>query len=137
VGFLGELHPRWQQQYELPTAPIMFELIVDALINPESPRHKPVSRMQSVRRDVAVMVAESVPVQAMIDVVLNLKLPHIIDFDLFDLYRGANLPFGQKSLAFRIVMQDTARTLTDAECDQIVTKIVEVMSEKYGATIRK
>lgn len=137
AGFLGELHPRWQQQYELPTAPIMFELIVDALINPESPRHKPVSRMQSVRRDVAVMVAESVPVQAMIDAVLNLKLPHIIDFNLFDLYRGANLPFGQKSLAFRIVMQDTDKTLTDAECDQIVTKIVEVMSEKYGATIRK
>lgn len=137
VGILGELHPRWQQKYELPTAPIMFELTLDALTNLVSPHYKPISRMQAVRRDVAVVVAETVPVQFMIDAVLNLKLPNIVDFNLFDLYRGSSLSFGQKSLAFRIVMQDTERTLTDMECDQIVTKIVEVMSKQYGATIRK
>lgn len=137
AGFLGELHPRWQQHYELPAAPIVFELAVASLVKQISPHYKSISRMQAVRRDVAVNVPETVPAQAMIDAVLSLKLSKIIDFNLFDLYRGANLPTGQKSLAFRIVMQDTERTLTDSECDQIVSDVVEVMSKQYGATIRK
>ncbi len=137
VGFLGELHPRLQQRYELPIAPVMFELAVSALSKQQSPHYQPISRMQAVRRDVAVIVNEKVAVQSMVDAVLALKLPHVIDFNIFDLYRGSNLAIGQKSLAFRIVMQDTASTLTDATSDETVGKIIKVMSEQYGATIRK
>ena len=137
AGFLGELHPRLQQHYELPTAPIVFEVAIAALAKQSSPHYKPISRMQAVRRDVAFIVLETVAAQAMADTILGLELTNIVDFSLFDLYRGANLPVGQKSLAFRIVMQDTERTLTDSECDQIVSEIVEAMSKQYGATIRK
>ena len=137
AGFLGELHPRWQQHYELPAAPVVFELAIAALAKQTSPHYKPISRMQAVRRDTAFIVSETVAAQDMIDTVLGLKLTNVADFSLFDLYRGANLPAGQKSLAFRIVMQDTERTLTDSECDQIVFEIVEAMSKQYGATIRK
>ena len=137
IGFIGELHPHLQQQYELPTAPILFELAVKSLTKHTLPSYQPISRMPAVRRDVAMMVAETVGVQALVDAVLALKIREVIDFSLFDLYRGANLPVGQKSLAFRIVMQDTDRTLTDVECDKFVLQIVEVMSKQYGATIRK
>ncbi len=137
VGFLGELHPRIQQRYELPLAPILFELAVSALAKQRSPHYQPISRMQAVRRDVAVIVDEKVAVQAMIDGVLALKLPHVIDFNIFDLYRASSLVAGQKSLAFRIVMQDTDFTLTDLVSDETVAAIVKVMLEQYGATIRK
>ncbi len=137
VGFIGELHPMWQQNNELPLAPVVWELSVEVVRVTQVPHYKPISRMQAVRRDIAILVAESVSVQAIIDTVKFLKVPGLMDFSLFDLYRGTSLAIGEKSLAFRIVMQDTARTLTDSECDKIVSDIVEVLSQKHGATIRK
>ena len=137
VGFIGELHPMWQQNNELPLAPVVWELSVEVVRVTQVPHYKPISRMQAVRRDIAILVAESVSVQAIIDTVKFLKVPGLMDFSLFDLYRGTSLAIGEKSLAFRIVMQDTARTLTDSECDKIVSDIVEALSQKHGATLRK
>jgi phenylalanyl-tRNA synthetase beta chain len=137
IGWLGELHPKWQQHFELPLAPVAFSLNISALSKMSPIGYKPISRMQAVRRDVAFLVDDGVSYQAIADTFWALKLPSVIDFGLFDLYRGANLEDGKKSLAFRIVMQDTDRTLTDIECDQVVAKFVEVMSQEYGVTIRK
>ncbi len=137
IGFVGELHPQWQQKYGLPFAPVVWELSVEAIRESLPPRYQAISKMQAVRRDIAILVPENQPVQALVDAVNTLKLPQLIDFALFDVYRGNTIQNGLKSLAFRIVMQDTARTLTDLECDIIVSKIVEVLSQKHGATIRK
>ncbi|MCE2989935.1 MAG: phenylalanine--tRNA ligase subunit beta [Nitrosomonadaceae bacterium] len=141
VGWLGELHPRWQQQFDLPSAPIVFSLSLAALSDQAPIRYAPISRMQPVRRDVALLLDEKVSNQAILDRVKSLKetqkLTYLVDFGVFDLYRGANLDSGKKSLAFRIVMQDTERTLTDVEADQVVAKFVEVMSQEFGATLRK
>jgi phenylalanyl-tRNA synthetase beta chain len=93
--------------------------------------------MQPVRRDLALMVGEATPVQALLTAVLSQKLPKVTEFALFDLYRGSGVPAGQKSLAFRVVMQDTEKTLTDSECDSTVAEIVKVLSEQFGATLRK
>ena len=93
--------------------------------------------MQAVRRDIAVLVNESVEIQAMLDAILGRKMASIIDFSPFDIYRGLNLENGKKSVAFRIVMQDTDRTLTDSEADSKVSEVVEVLSQVFGATIRK
>jgi phenylalanyl-tRNA synthetase beta chain len=137
IGWIGELHPKWQQQFELPSAPIVFSLDVAAVSRAAPIRYAPISRMQPVRRDVALLVDDQVSNQAILDRVNKLKLPNLVDFGLFDLYRGSNLDSGKKSLAFRIVMQDTERTLTDIEADQVVANFVEVMSQEFGATLRK
>ncbi len=137
AGFLGELHPEWQQKYDLPLAPILFELDVRAITRLNPPRHTPVSRMQAVRRDVAVLVNESIEIQAMLDAVLARKTTSVVEFAPFDIYRGSNLENGKKSVAFRIVMQDTDRTLTDSEADSKVSEIVEVLSQDFGASLRK
>jgi phenylalanyl-tRNA synthetase beta chain len=137
VGWVGELHPRWQQKYELPIAPILFELDVESVSGARMPHFSGLSRQPSVRRDVAITVDESTPVQAIVGTVLGQKLPFVNEFALFDLYRGSGVPAGQKSLAFRIVMQDTEKTLTDSACDASVAEIVKVISEKFGATLRK
>jgi phenylalanyl-tRNA synthetase beta chain len=137
VGWIGELHPKWQQHYELAIAPIAFEIDVADIVVGDKILYQPISRMQAVRRDVALLVDDSVSIQAITDATKRLKLANLIDFGLFDLYRGQHLENGKKSLAFRIVMQDTERTLTDIECDQVVAQFVNVMSHEFGATLRK
>ncbi len=137
IGWIGELHPRWQQKYELSNAPIAFELDVLSISSQTEIRSQPISRMQLVRRDVALLVDDSVSIQAISDTTKGLKLANLVEFKLFDFYRGSHVENGKKSLAFRIVMQDTERTLTDVECDQVIAQFVEVMSQKFGATLRK
>ncbi len=137
VGVIGELHPQWQQAYDLPAAPVLFELDLTAFAGSLAPAFVPFSRMQSARRDLALLVADFVEIQAMIDAVMHLKLPSLVEFSLFDVYRGANLESGKKSVAFRVVMQDTDRTLTDSEADSKVSEIVNVLSQQFGATLRK
>ena len=137
AGVLGELHPEWQQKYDLPLAPVLFELDVEKISSLIAPTYRAISRMQAVRRDVALLIDESVEVQAILDAVLSKKVASVIEFSPFDVYRGSNLDAGKKSVAFRIVMQDTDRTLTDSEADFKVSEIVNVLSKEFGATIRK
>ena len=136
AGLIGELHPQWQQKYDLPIAPIIFELDAAALQAGIAPWYQPVSRMQTVRRDIAVLVDDQLEMQALIDTVKGAKISSIIDFSPFDLYRGENLGGGKKSVAFRILMQDTDRTLVDSEADKIVAEILQVLSKEFGATLR-
>ncbi len=137
AGVVGELHPQWQQKYDLPMAPIIFELDVTTLKGVKSPRYQPISRMQIVRRDIAVVVDETIEMQALIDAVIAAKVASIIDFSPFDLYHGESLGLGKKSVAFRILMQDTERTLVDSEADSKVSEILKVLSQEFGATLRK
>jgi phenylalanyl-tRNA synthetase beta chain len=137
VGVLGELHPQWQQKYGLPSAPILFHLQLLPLKDVKPPWFRPVSRMQAVRRDIAVLVDDGVEIQAMLDAVIKAKTPSVIEFSPFDLYRGGNLAVGKKSVAFRILMQDTDRTLVDSETDKKVSEILQVLSQEFGATLRK
>jgi phenylalanyl-tRNA synthetase beta chain len=136
VGFIGELHPKLQQKYGLSTAPIVFEIDTLSLLNQPAPRFIGVSKMQSVRRDIAFILDETVLAQQVLDAV-NKQMPtQVVDFALFDQYRGQNLPAGKKSLAFRVVMQDTESTLTDIEADQKIAAIVKVVSDELGASLR-
>ena len=137
AGRLGELHPKWQQKYELPLAPIIFEMDSIALAALHLPSYRPHSRMQTLRRDLAILVGDKVPMRALIDAVTNAKIPSVTDFSPFDIYRGESVGFGKKSVAFRILMQDTDRTLVDSEADKKVSAILEVLSKEFGATLRK
>ena len=74
--------------------------------------------------------------QALLDALLTEKLPIVRSVRLFDLYQGKSLPPGRKSLAFRIVMQDTEKTLTDAEADLAIAQMVELLGERFGGTLR-
>ena len=93
--------------------------------------------MQSVRRDIAILVDETVSAQSLMDAAKPVLGGVVTDFGVFDLYRGPKLENGKKSVAFRVLMQDTDRTLTDQEADAKVSSIVEVFVSKFGATLRK
>ncbi len=136
AGWLGELHPRWQRRYELPQPAVLFELDADAAQKLEIPRPRVPSKFPPVVRDVALLVDSTLPAQALLDAIEAAKPPIVQEVRVFDLYQGKSLPNGRKSLAFRVVMQDTERTLTDAEADAARDDLVALLARKFSATLR-
>jgi len=136
AGWAGELHPRWQQKYELPLAPVLFELDTASLLSVDLPRYQPVSKFPSVVRDMAVVVAENIETQALLEEMCRHSDPRVRDIRLFDVYRGKGMAANEKSLAFRIVMQDTEKTLTDQEADLAMTRISQALAARFGGRLR-
>jgi phenylalanyl-tRNA synthetase beta chain len=136
AGWLGELHPRWQQKYELPQPAVLFELDVSPLVEAPLPKLEQPSRFPPVVRDIALLVDSQVAAQALLDAAWAQKPPIVQAVQVFDLYQGSNLPAGKKSLAFRVVMQDTERTLTDAEADSARGTLVELWGKRFKASLR-
>jgi phenylalanyl-tRNA synthetase beta chain len=89
-----------------------------------------------VRRDLALVVDEAVPAQDLLDALDKAKPPHVISLGLFDVYRGRGLTEGRKSLAILVLMQDTSRTLTDADIDATEALLLSVARDRFGATLR-
>jgi phenylalanyl-tRNA synthetase beta chain len=136
IGVVGELHPRLQQKYELPGTAVIFELLTGPLLEGRLPRFGGLSRMPTVRRDLALIVADEVPVGALLGA-LRGRLPAFVRaVEVFDQYRGKGVEPGKKSLALRIVMQDTDRTLTDSEVEGVVASIREQLSQQFQAKPR-
>jgi phenylalanyl-tRNA synthetase beta chain len=137
AGWIGELHPRWQQKYELARPVVLFELDTDLLQIAPLPSFSAPSKFPPVVRDMALLVDAALPTQALLDAMTAEKAPIVTSVRLFDLYQGQGVPEGRKSLAFRVVMQDTERTLTDAEADAARDQLVRLLGAKFSATLRK
>jgi phenylalanyl-tRNA synthetase beta chain len=136
AGWIGELHPRLVRQFQLPKTPVVFELDLAAVAQRPVPAVRPLSRQPVVRRDVAVVLDDAVPAQAVLDALQSEKAAHVDSIAIFDAYRGTGLPPGRKSLAILVLMQDTARTLTDADIEATVADMVSLLVRRFGATLR-
>jgi len=136
IGVVGELHPRLQQKYELASAPVVFEVLTGPLLEGDFPRFGGLSRMPVVRRDYAFLVGENVPVGTLLEAVRKRVPGFVREVEVFDEYRGKGVEPGTKSLALRIVMQDTDRTLTDSEVEGVVASIREQLNQEFKAQPR-
>ena len=136
AGWLGELHPKWLRKYELPQPAAVFEVEAEPLMTAPVPQSVVPSRFPPVVRDIALVFGDGTPVQAIFDAVSARKPPIVQSVRLFSVYRGAGVPSGSKSLAFRVVMQHTERTLTDAEADAARDALVALLGEKFSAKLR-
>jgi phenylalanyl-tRNA synthetase beta chain len=141
VGVIGELHPRLMQQYELPQAPVLFELDAEALQQRIVPNYVEISKFPGATRDLALVVKQQVPAQSVLDAfaaeVQSNPLGRIVQaVVLFDEYRGKGLEADEKSLAFRFSLQDTQSTLQDDAVDAIMAALAEAAKQKHGARLR-
>lgn len=141
IGAIGELHPRWQQKYELPLAPVVFEVDAAALQRRRIPVYQEISKFPPVLRDLAIVVKQSVPVQDLIDAFMaekqrNPACRNLQAIVLFDEYRGKGLENEEKSLAFRFTLQDTQTTLQDDHVDAAMQALIAAVREKHGAKLR-
>ena len=136
IGCIGELHPEWVQKYDLPQAPVVFEVDFDAVKASRVPAYAEVSKFPAVIRDLAIVVDQSLALQTLLDA-LKSALPALVqDVQLFDVYVGKGVSENKKSLAFRIVMQDTQRTLLDSEVDAAMQQLVSCLEQAFGAQLR-
>lgn len=136
IGFIGELHPSLQQKYDLPLAPVLFEIDLANLQYRNLPVFMEVPKFPSVGRDIAIVVDDALTLDKVLSSVKG-QLPKIVqEIRLFDLYKGKGLPEGKKSLAFRVLMQDTEKTLKDGDVDHAMEKILQIFTITLDAKLR-
>ena len=140
IGIVGELHPKWRQDYELPSAPVLYELDAEALQRRAVPIHTPVARQQSAWRDLALIVGDAVRHDDLMDAIDAGPGRLIRAARLFDVYRPAaptaDIAAGERSLAVRLELLDEAATLTDERIDAEVARVVEALRTRLGARLR-
>ena len=148
IGFVGELHPQWRQDWELATAPVMFELELDAVLQHPVPQFKPVPKQQAVERDLAVVVAEQVTHAQLMEAIES-ALPATLlrSAVLFDVYRSkplkvgeqpspSALAAGEKSLAVRLTLGTGDAMMAEADIEAAVQAVVAQLAAKTGAKLR-
>lgn len=141
VGVVGELHPRWRQRWELPYAPVLFEVDLDAVIARPVPAFEPVPKFQAVERDIAVIVADSVTHAALMEAVQSADTGGLLsDALLFDVYKPKQATGGlganEKSLAVRLTLASSEATLTDEQIEAAVRAVVDRITSRLGGRLR-
>ncbi|MGC4395935.1 phenylalanine--tRNA ligase subunit beta [Hydrogenophaga sp. T2] len=142
IGHVGELHPRWRQAYDLPSAPVLFELELDAVLARPVPVFQGVSRHQPVERDLALVVNESVTHDAVLSAIRAAGGEWLRDAVLFDVYRpkkgapAGNLAADEKSLAVRLVLNRDDATLTEEQIEATVAAALAALQQRTGARLR-
>ena len=141
VGWIGALHPAVQLRLDLPQAPVLFEIELDVLTRRAVPEFDEVSKFPPVIRDLALVLDQEIPAARVLDEIAAAvrENPHgaiVKNVGIFDEYRGKGLENKEKSLAIRFRMQDTRRTLNDAEVSELMSGIVAWVGDRIGARLR-
>lgn len=135
IGFVGELHPKWLQKYDLPQAALVFEIDMAAVLGREKTRYRAVSKFQPSRRDLAFVMPEELSHDSLLNALKGAAGKLVQDICVFDVYRGAGVPEGMKSIAVKVILQDMENTLTDEAVEPQMEKLVKAAAET-GAQLR-
>jgi phenylalanyl-tRNA synthetase beta chain len=140
IGWVGELHPRWRQDYELPQAPMLFELDLDALLARPTPQPVPVPKQQSAIRDLALVVPDRVDHDSLIAAALDDPSGLVRLAALFDLYKPKVATTGigadERSMAVHLELRDDQTTLTEERIEAAVAAALTRLQSRLGARLR-
>jgi phenylalanyl-tRNA synthetase beta chain len=138
LGEAGQLSPVLQKRYDLRDAVFLAELNFDQLLarRVSAKTFKPLPTFPAIRRDVAMLVPEATAHEAVTVAVKQAKPANLEKFELFDVFRGKNIPEGQKSVAYAFTYRNAERTLTDAEVNTAHEKLIEQFKRDLSATVR-
>jgi len=137
IGCLGALHPRHLRALDIPRPTYLFELEMSRIPSKKQVKYTNLSKYPSVRRDLSVLVDETIAVGALLQHMKSLAGDYLINLQLFDLYRGEGIDLGKKSLTLGLTFQRSSSTLTDEEVDSLMALILNSLKEKFGATLRE
>ena len=140
VGWIGELHPGWQQAYELPQAPVLFELDIDPIRELGLPQPEELSKFPAVQRDLALVVKQAVSTQSLLDAMMASKQNFVQAIELFDEFRpkagSSSMADDEKSLAFRVILLNPNETLQDPQIDAVMAALLGIVEKKCAARLR-
>ncbi|WOA51480.1 phenylalanine--tRNA ligase subunit beta [Dickeya solani] len=136
IGYIGVIHPELERKLDLNGRTVVFEVLWDKLAERVVPEAADISRFPANRRDIAVVVAESVPAGDVLAECKKVGANQLVGVNLFDVYRGKGVAEGYKSLAISLVLQDTARTLAEEEIAATVAQCVAALKQRFQASLR-
>jgi phenylalanyl-tRNA synthetase beta chain len=136
VGIVGDVHSRVEQAFELSGTACLMEIDLDRLLTHITgiEQYQPIPRFPSVTRDIALVIDEQVSYRTVEEIIQS--FPLVTQINLFDLYRGKQIPKGKKSFAVRIIYQSPKHTLTDEEVDQTQEQMLARLHQELGTTLR-
>lgn len=139
LGEVGLVLPTLAKKYDLRDTVLLAELNLDLLIarRASSKSFKPLPQFPAIRRDVAMLVPEATTHESVLQTVKQAKAANLEAVELFDVFRGKNVPEGQKSVAYAFTYRSPEKTLTDAEVNAAHTKVVEAFKTQLKATLRE
>ncbi|MES9899523.1 MAG: phenylalanine--tRNA ligase subunit beta [Sedimenticola sp.] len=136
LGWIGMLHPELEKKLGLNERAYLFEVKKNGALDGCLPAFKPLSKYPSIRRDIAVVVDESVSFGAIRDAVREMAPKILQDILIFDVYTGEKVDLGRKSLALGLILQETSHTLTDQEVDDVMGRVLETLTNLFSAQLR-
>ena len=138
VGVMGQVHPLVCKNYGIDTEVYCAELDFSALFDLQlpAPTYTPLPKYPSVWRDLAVVCDESLTVAEVENVMAGAAGKLLRSIRLFDIYRGTGIPEGKKSVAFSLELRADERTLTDADSEGVVSKVLNALKDKLNVTLR-
>jgi phenylalanyl-tRNA synthetase beta chain len=136
IGTLGELHPEYLRDLDLRGPVLLFELDFERSFASQPAVYREISRYPQVRRDLAVVIDEQVPLAALMESASVAARGLLREIRIFDVYRGPGIESGRKSIALGLILQETSRTLTDTDVDQAVARVAARLKQDHQATLR-
>jgi phenylalanyl-tRNA synthetase beta chain len=140
VGHVGELHPRWRQAYELPSAPVLFELDLQSVLERDIPQFTDIQRQQSAWRDLSLVAKDSVSHDALLQTIHATPTPLVRSARLYDIYKPAapsgDIGAGERSMTVRLELLDDESTLTDERIEAVVSQVLANLGERLGVRLR-
>jgi phenylalanyl-tRNA synthetase beta chain len=137
IGWIGALHPETLKTLDIDVTVYVFEVDQSALLEADIPVFSPLSKFPEVRRDIAMLVDENTPVNALLENIKSTSSEDLQEILLFDVYTGSGIDSGLKSVALGLILQGFSRTLTDDDVDSELEKIVTGLNKNFGATLRE
>jgi phenylalanyl-tRNA synthetase beta chain len=136
VGVIGKVHPTVARQFDIRKDVFVFELDFETAFSAPVARASVVSRFPSIRRDIAVIVAENVEAERLKNSIIDAVPGLVRRVVVFDIYRGPGIEAGLKSVALGLILQETSRTLTDHDADSAMQLAVRKLQQDFGAKLR-
>jgi phenylalanyl-tRNA synthetase beta chain len=136
LGICGALHPTITQSLKIEGNVYVFELSLDLLAMARVPGYTPLSKFPEIRRDIAILLDQSVPVEEIQDTIRKEVGELLKDVDIFDVYQGKGIPPGQKSIALALTLQHATRTLVDDEVVELMGRVIVALKGRFNAELR-
>jgi len=138
IGYMGEMNRSSLIGWDIKETVYGFEIFINSLIKFSSAniQYHPISKFPPVKRDLAFVVDESTIVEELKKGISAEGGSDLIGIDVFDLYRGKQIPGGKKSIAFSLTFLSTDKTLTEEEVDPIITRIIKLLGKEFNAELR-
>lgn len=136
IGWIGQVHPQICAKIGVKKEVYAFELHMKNISDTLLPEFKEVSKFPSVRRDIAMIVDDSINYQQIKDIITHELGNQMVDCFVFDKYQGENIECGKRSLAVGVILQQQNSTFEDKEVDKLMSKMVSSIKEKLDVQIR-